>query len=62
MDDHEQQDGTTRLSDDPETAEQVRAEQEWCAEAGLSRVDWQRLVFARWRYREGHLTEYPDAR
>ncbi|MDP9372664.1 MAG: hypothetical protein M3Q65_09475 [Chloroflexota bacterium] len=37
-------------------------EREWCRLAGFNRAEWQRLVFTRWRYRQGELTEYPEGR
>jgi hypothetical protein len=38
---------------------ELTAEQEWCRVRGFSRREWQRLVFVRWLYRQGRLTEYP---
>lgn len=35
---------------------------EWCQEAGFTRMEAQRLIFVRWLYREGQLTEYPDGK
>lgn len=35
---------------------------EWCQEAGFTQMETQRLIFARWLYREGQLTEYPDGK
>lgn len=35
-------------------------QQEWFRLAGFSRIEWQRLVYARWRHREGLLGEYPQ--
>jgi len=35
-------------------------QQEWFRLAGFSRIEWQRLVYARWRHREGLLSEYPQ--
>ena len=37
-------------------------QQEWFRMAGFSRIEWQRLVYARWRFRQGLLTEYPQGR
>lgn len=34
----------------------------WCQEAGFTQMETQRLIFARWLYREGQLTEYPDGK
>ena len=46
-----------------EAIEEVTPEQqEWFRMAGFSRIEWQRLVYARWRYRQGLLTEYPQGR
>ena len=36
-------------------------QQEWLRLAGFSRMEWQRLVYSRWRYRTGRLSEYPQA-
>lgn len=60
MTDYQQNERGTRVSDEREQAEQLTAEQEWCRQAGLSKLDWQRLVFTRWRYRQEQLTEYPE--
>ena len=38
---------------------ELTAEQEWCRVRGFTRREWQRLVFARWLYRQGRLTEHP---
>lgn len=39
---------------------EVSAEQqEWFRLAGFTRTEWQRLVYMRWLYRQGELTEYP---
>lgn len=35
-------------------------QQEWFRLAGFSRMEWQRLIYARWRYQQGDLTEYPQ--
>ena len=35
------------------------AEQRWCQLRGFSQREWRRLVFMRWLYRHGRLTEYP---
>lgn len=64
MADHEQHDVVTRAADAPlhrQTIEEVTPEQqEWLRLAGFSRKEWQRLVYARWRYRQGLLTDYPQ--
>jgi hypothetical protein len=44
-----------RSADLEVTAEQ----QEWFRLAGFSRIEWQRLVYARWLHHQGLLTEYP---
>lgn len=42
---------------------EVSAEQqEWFRLAGFTRTEWQRLVYLRWLYRRGELTEYPQGR
>lgn len=42
-----------------EVAEELTAEQqEWFRLAGFTRTEWQRLLFARWLYRQGQLTDY----
>lgn len=35
-------------------------QQEWFRLAGFSRMEWQRLIYTRWRYQTGDLTEYPE--
>ena len=34
------------------------AEQEFCRLAGFTEAEWRRLVFLRWLYRSGRLTEW----
>lgn len=42
-----------------EVAEELTAEQqEWFRLAGFTRTEWRRLLFARWLYRQGQLTDY----
>ena len=64
MSEQQQHDAVTRVTREPEAVEQLtsEAEQEWCRLAGFTRLEWQRLVFTRWLYREGHLTEHPEGR
>jgi hypothetical protein len=64
MAEKEQRDAVMRqLNDDAarKAIEEVTPEQqEWFRLAGFSRIEWQRLVYARWRHREGLLSEYPQ--
>jgi len=62
MPEHEEQNAGTRVAEDQDAAERLTEEQEWCRQAGFSRLEWQRLSFTRWLYREGHLTESPEGR
>jgi hypothetical protein len=63
MTDPKQQDAITRVTEEPTAVEQLtEAEVEWFRLAGFSRREWQRLLFARWLYRSGELTEYPEGR
>lgn len=61
MPDNEQREMTTRPMDASsarQAIEEVTPEQqEWFRLAGFSRIEWQRLVYARWRYRQGLLTD-----
>jgi len=60
---NEQHDVVTRLAGRQarETLFEVTPEQqEWFRLAGFSRMEWQRLIYARWRYQQGDLTEYPQ--
>jgi hypothetical protein len=63
MSEKEQHDVVTRAAESPmhkETVEEVTPEQqEWLRLAGFSRKEWQRLVYARWRYRQGMLSDDP---
>ena len=36
----------------------VGVEPAWVQQGGFSRLEWQRLVFLRWLYRTGRLTEW----
>lgn len=46
-----------------DAALEVSAEQqEWFRLAGFTRREWQRLVYMRWLYHQGELTEYPESR
>jgi len=64
MAEKEQQDVVTRAAETPlhqQTVEEITPEQqEWLRLAGFSRKDWQRLVYARWRVRQGLLNDYPQ--
>ena len=66
MPENEQHEVVTRPSDGVaarKAIEEVTPEQqEWFRLAGFSRIEWQRLVYARWRYRQGLLSEYPQGR
>ncbi len=63
MSEQQQRDAVTRVTDEPTAVEQLtEAEVEWFRLAGFSRREWQRLLFARWLYRSGELTEYPEGR
>ena len=63
MSDPKQHDAVTRVAEQPTAVEQLtEAEVEWFRLAGFSRREWQRLLFARWLYRTGELTEYPEGR
>lgn len=61
MPDNEQREMATRpagASSARQAIEEVTPEQqEWFRLAGFSRIEWQRLVYARWRYRHGLLTD-----
>lgn len=61
----EGRDVATRANDAElrEVLDEVTPEQqEWFRLAGFSRIEWQRLVYARWRHRQGDLNEYPQGR
>ncbi len=64
MAEKEQRDVATRAVDTAahrQTIEEVTPEQqEWLRLAGFSRKEWQRLVYARWRYRQGLLNDDPQ--
>ena len=63
MSEQQQHDAVTRITDEPQVVEQLtEAEIEWCRLAGFNRREWQRLLFTRWLYRSGQLTEYPEER
>jgi hypothetical protein len=64
MPDKEQRDIATQANE-PEALTQkideiTPEQQEWFRLAGFSRIEWQRLVYARWRHRQGLLTDYPQ--
>jgi len=64
MPDNEQRDVATQqtereaLTHDTEVTPE---QQEWFRLAGFSRIEWQRLVYARWRHRQGLLTDTPQS-
>ena len=64
MPENEQRDAVTRVAPNKaqqsQATDEITAEQEWCRLAGFTRTEWQRLVFTRWRHRQGELTEYPE--
>lgn len=64
MAEREQRDIVTRRADAEATRKAIEEvtpeQQEWFRLAGFSRIEWQRLVYARWRYRAGLLSEYPQ--
>jgi len=66
MAENEQHDVVTRPSASAaarKAIEEVTPEQqEWFRLAGFSRIEWQRLIYARWRYSQGLLNEYPLGR
>ncbi len=64
MADNEQRDIATRMTDSEALTQQIDEvtpeQQEWFRLAGFSRIEWQRLVYARWRHRQGLLTDNPQ--
>ncbi|HEX5502851.1 MAG TPA: hypothetical protein VFW96_09520 [Thermomicrobiales bacterium] len=64
MPEHEQQDAATRTagSEDRDTVREWTEDLEWCRRAGLTNADLRRLLFVRWLYREGQITDYPEGR
>ena len=61
MSERQQHEAVARVPDEPKAVAQLtEAEVEWCRLAGFSRREWQRLLFARWLYRSGQLTEFPE--
>jgi DNA-binding SARP family transcriptional activator len=64
MADKEQRDIATQANEQDalqqEIDEVTPEQQEWFRLAGFSRIEWQRLVYARWRHRQGLLTDYPQ--
>jgi len=68
MPEKEQRDTTRPVGLDRErtaadaTLEVSAEQQEWFRLAGFTRTEWQRLVYMRWLYRQGELTEYPQGR
>lgn len=64
MAEKEQRDIATQASEQDalrqEIDEVTPEQQEWFRLAGFSRIEWQRLVYARWRHRQGLLTDYPQ--
>lgn len=65
MADKEQRDIATQQTEREaltQNIEEVTPEQqEWFRLAGFSRIEWQRLVYARWRHRQGLLTDTPNS-
>ena len=65
MDEHDRRDAATVARSDsaqePRTAVEQAAQEEqwWCERAGFTRAEWSRLVFLRWLYQRGRLTEWP---
>ena len=59
MNRQERGDLRARIAGEGGATGELTAEQEWCRVRGFARRDWQRLVFARWLYRQGRLTEHP---
>ena len=37
------------------------AEQDWARLVGFTPAEWRRLVFLRWLYRQGRLTDFPPS-
>jgi len=64
MADKEQRDIATQANEQESLRQQIEEvtpeQQEWFRLAGFSRIEWQRLVYARWRHRQGLLTDYPQ--
>ncbi len=65
MVDNEQRDIATQQTErealTQDTEEVTPEQQEWFRLAGFSRIEWQRLVYARWRHRQGLLTDTPQS-
>ena len=59
MDQREEPTTALRGSVEQRKADQLTAEQRWCSLRGFTRREWGRLVFMRWLYQQGRLTEYP---
>ena len=64
MADKEQREVATQANEHESLRQQVEEvtpeQQEWFRLAGFSRIEWQRLIYARWRHRQGLLTDYPQ--
>lgn len=60
MKEYERQDTAARIAG-AELPEELAADLDWCQEAGFTPLEARRLIFARWLYHEGVLTEYPRA-
>ncbi len=64
MPDKEQREIATRSNERDALRQEIEEvtpeQQEWFRLAGFSRIEWQRLVYARWRHRQGLLTDYPQ--
>lgn len=64
MADKKQRDIATQANEQDTLRQEIEEvtpeQQEWFRLAGFSRIEWQRLVYARWRQRQGFLTDYPQ--
>ena len=64
MADKDQRDIATQANEQEMLRQQIDEvtpeQQEWFRLAGFSRIEWQRLVYARWRHRQGLLTDNPQ--
>ena len=60
MSEHEGRDAARPVADDttPTATVLVGEEPAWAGQGGFSRREWQRLVFLRWLYRTGRLSEW----
>ena len=60
MSEHEGRDAARPVADDttPTATVLVGEAPAWAGQGGFSRREWQRLVFLRWLYRTGRLSEW----